>query len=112
MSIDLTSCCACNEVVAVGLTFTQNFPGYDKAFIIHHSHLQEPLVIHSETPASGRCCVGGFTEINATINRGCFVPGETMRIDGEIVNHTNANIKYSKITIWQVRNCFGSLVES
>jgi len=64
--------------------------------------LQEPQVIHSEAPASGCCCVAGFAEINVTINRGCFVPGETIFIDGEIANRTNTNVEYSTITLIQV----------
>jgi len=73
----------------------------DKVFSHGHSFFQEPLVLYSETPAIG-CCVRGFIEINATVNRGCFVPGETLLIDGEIANRTNINIKHSKITIYQV----------
>jgi len=71
-------------------------------FYIGRSPLQEPQVIHSEAPASGCCCVAGIAEINATINRGCFVPGETIFIDGEIVNRTNSTVKYSTICLMQV----------
>lgn len=72
--------------------------------------LREPLVLYSETPAIG-CCVRGFIEINATVNRGCFVPGETLLIDGEIANRTNINIKHSKITIYQ-RTEYWSTIEN
>jgi hypothetical protein len=64
-------------------------------------HLREPLVMQCEQPPSGCCCVDGFVEINATINKGCFVLGETIRVDGEIANRTNTNIKYSTVTLFQ-----------
>src|SRR5688572_26720671 len=65
---------------------------------------QEPLVIRSETPASGLCCVNGFAEINANINTGGFVKGDTMRIEGEIVNRSNTNIKFLELALVQVAN--------
>jgi len=59
-------------------------------------------MMSGQSMALGCCCGDGVIEISITINRGCFVPGETMRIDGEIVNRTNSDIKHSTIALVQV----------
>ena len=74
--------------------------------MMSYAPFQEPLVMHGQPEASGCCWVSGVTEISATINRGCFVPGETLSIDGQIVNWTNANISYSTISLVQARPFF------
>lgn len=65
-------------------------------------NFQAPLMMSGQSMALGCCCGDGVIEISITINRGCFVPGETMRIDGEIVNRTNSDIKHSTIALVQV----------
>lgn len=67
--------------------------------------VKRPIAIHYETPTVGcwvsLCCMRGTTDIELRRNKGCFVPGETMTLNGHVVNKSNTEISKTTINFMQ-----------
>ena len=48
------------------------------------------------------CFIKGSVEATIRMNKRCFVPGETLRITGLVVNHSSTKIKSVTATLVQV----------
>ena len=63
-------------------------------------------MVLGERPAVGCCyyccCIKGLPDIELRINRGCFVPGETIFVNGQVVNNSNTSIEKTEINFIQV----------
>lgn len=61
--------------------------------------LQEPFTLQENKDVSYCCCVSGLVDASFTINRRCFVPGETIVINGQIINNSNSTISQTTTTL-------------
>lgn len=70
--------------------------------IIMFWQFQEPSVSDVEHDVSCCCCVSGNVNVKVTINKQCFVPGESIVINAEIDNQSSSTIERIWVKLQQV----------
>lgn len=77
--------------------------GVGRCFILYFMCVyQQPFVTNTDAKVSCCCWNGGTVNATLRINRRCFVPGETIHVDAEIVNNSKANVNAVKLRLVQV----------
>jgi hypothetical protein len=64
--------------------------------------LRQPYVKNLDGRVSCCCWVGGNVNVTLRLNRCCFVPGETIYIDAEVVNSTTSDVTAVKAHLVQI----------
>ncbi|KAG0724716.1 Arrestin domain-containing protein 3 [Chionoecetes opilio] len=77
--------------------FSVNFM-YD----LNTDHLARPIRLQDEKTVCCLCCSQGPIDLNMRCARSGYVPGESIVVDGEVVNHSGGNIMYTEIKLVQM----------
>ena len=73
--------------------------------------LQVPLRLQKQKTV---CCCGfaqGPIELDMTAQRSGYVPGESIIVDGEVINNSSSIIKYTEIKLVQVMMVMMVMIE-